>query len=53
MAACERHARLFVDDDEGGVRLERRPEGEAAVWAERMVREEWLPLRRRSERRRD
>jgi hypothetical protein len=25
-------------------------EGEAAGWAERMVREEWLPLRRRDRR---
>lgn len=46
----ERHARVYVDDGEGGVRLERRPEGEAAAWAERLVREEWLPLRRRDRR---
>ena len=44
----ERHARVFVDDGNGGARLERRPDGEAAVWAERIVREEGLPMRQRS-----
>jgi hypothetical protein len=46
----ERHARVYVDDGQGGVRAERRPTGKAAEWAERMVREEWLPLRRRDRR---
>ena len=46
----ERHARVYVDDGQGGARLERRPEGEAAAWAEGVVREEWLPLRRRDRR---
>jgi hypothetical protein len=36
----ERHARLYVGDGQSGVRLERRPDGEAAAWAHRMVREE-------------
>jgi hypothetical protein len=49
----ERHARLYVEDGEGGGRLERRPDGEAAAWAQRMVREEWLPLRRAARRPRD
>ncbi len=46
----ERHAHLYVDDGQGGVGLERRPNGEAAAWAQRMVREEWLPLRRAARR---
>lgn len=45
----ERHAHLYVDTGNGGVRRERRPEGEAARWAERIIREEWLPMRRRGQ----
>lgn len=30
----ERHAHLYVHDGNGGVRLERRPTGAAATWAE-------------------
>jgi hypothetical protein len=48
----ERHARLYVDDGHGNVRLERRPTGQAAEWAQQMIRDEWLPMRRRQDRRR-
>lgn len=46
----ERHAHLYVQDQDGDVRLERRPSGQAAEWAQRMIREEWLPMRRRDPR---
>jgi hypothetical protein len=42
----ERHARLYVDGPDGQPRLERRPQGRAAAWAEQMIRDEWVPLRR-------
>jgi len=43
----ERHARVFVEGPDGAPRLERRPQGPAAAWAEQVIRDEWIPLRRR------
>jgi hypothetical protein len=42
----ERHAHLFVEGPDGAPRLERRPQGRAAAWAEQVIRDEWIPLRR-------
>lgn len=42
----ERLARLYVEGRDGEPRLERRPEGSAAAWAEQVIRDEWIPLRR-------
>jgi hypothetical protein len=47
----ERHAHLYVEGPNGEPRLERRPQGRAAAWAEQLIREEWIPLRRARQRR--
>jgi hypothetical protein len=48
----ERHARLYVQAPDCSVRHERRPEGKAAAWAQEVIESEWMPLRRREQRRR-